>query len=141
MIPSNYRQPIASISDYATFLERFDFTYYGTFTTGYSMSLDAARDVMERYFNEISKAGQTMLFWVAENYELKDGYHTHGLLQTPEEMSYQKLIDTWQWASGGKKADKWNRLDLQRYDKKKGGRFYLSKHMRYGRTDYDLWFS
>ncbi|HYV92753.1 MAG TPA: hypothetical protein VE978_13240 [Chitinophagales bacterium] len=129
---------MASIKDYAEFLNTLPFTHYGTFTTGYKMSLTSARRVMEGFHNQIRKEGQTNFFWVAENYEVNDGYHTHGLIQVPHTVTYKKLLDIWQHVSGGKKSDKWNRIDLQRYDKERGANFYVGKYIRRKNTDYDL---
>jgi hypothetical protein len=126
---------------YATWLSSFEWSHYATFTTGYEMTLPTARRLMGAYHSNIKRAGSSPFFWVAEKFEVKDGYHTHALLKAPQAWHYKNLIDIWQKVSGGKKKGKWHRLDLQDYDSNLGARHYVSKYITKRCADFDFLFS
>jgi hypothetical protein len=105
---------------------------------------------MERWYDGFRTEG-SRLFWVAEKFECKDGFHAHGLLYVPnpDETLFLRLIDHWQLATGNKaiaieKAkiqwdkEKWNALNLKRYDKKRGAGGYCAKYVFKNDADYDL---
>jgi len=124
--------------DYGNWLNGYNWQYFGTFTTGYEMTIRTARRSMEGLFRELLKAGKTNMFWVAESFELKDGYHTHALLSVPEVLQYKNIIDIWQKVSGGSSRGVWNRIDLQKYNKARGAGYYVSKYVTKRLTDYDF---
>ena len=127
-----------STQQYGDWLKQYDWQYFGTFTTGYEMTIRTARRSMQRFYDETSKAGKTRMFWVAEEFELKDGFHTHALITVPDCLQYKNLIDIWQKVSGGKNKGFWNRIDLQKYDKRRGAGYYVGKYVTKKLTDYDL---
>lgn len=122
-----------------------------TGSTRYELTLKSSRRLAERWFNAIKKDGW-LLFWVAEKFECKDGFHIHGLLSVPKEDPYtfNQLIDHWQLATGNKALsikdghkiewdkEKWNALNLKRYDKKRGAGGYCAKYVFKCNADYDL---
>jgi len=137
---------------YINYLDSIDWTFFLTGTTRYSLTLKSARRLMERWYDAIPVPG-SILFWVAEPFELKDGHHTHGLLKLPDEMTgergFRQLIDLWQWATGNKALgnqagniewDKsgWNAINLQTYNPKRGAGGYCSKYVMKTKADYDL---
>jgi len=128
----------ASIEDYAEFLNTLPFTHYATFTTAYEMTLPSARRNMERFHDRMKKGGESLLFWVAEKFEVKDGYHTHGLIQIPDRFSFSNVTQIWQEVSGGLKTKQRNRIQLDRYDPSRGANYYVGKYIRRRNTDYDL---
>lgn len=126
--------------NYADWLSSIPWTHYATFTTGYEMTLRSARRLMEAYHDNIRKAGKSPMFWGAEKFEVKDGYHTHALLKVPPAWNYGHLIKIWQKVSGGTKKGEWNRLDLQDYDPKLGAGHYVSKYCTKQCADFDFFF-
>lgn len=151
-------------SAYADWIDGMDWQWWCTFTTNYKLTLPSARRLMER-FAKINKSYglQTTLFWVAERYECKDGWHTHALMSnlniTDREpvapgVQFDILRHTYQKACGSKVEcndkgkltyDNYNRLQLKLYDKSKGGAGkYCTKYiLKTERTenkmaDYDL---
>ena len=112
---------------------------------------------MERWYDSIRTDG-SLLFWVAEKFECKDGYHAHGLLKISNKFKtldpdnvflFQRLIDQWQSATGNKaianhdgkiewEKSSWNALNLSRYDKKRGAGGYCAKYVFKNDADYDL---
>jgi hypothetical protein len=132
-----------------SYLEALPWTFYLTGGTRYELTLKSVRRLMERWYNKF-KVDQSRLFWVAEKFECKDGYHGHGLLYLPEPERavadlfkidyFPGLIDQWQWATGNKDKDrsKWNALNLSHYDKKRGAGGYCAKYVFKDDADYDL---
>src|ERR1017187_10261975 len=127
--------------DYATWLNTMDWDVFGTFTTKYAMSVPAARRSMERLYSNLKTTNERVrLFWVAEPFDSRQGYHTHGLVYTgnlPEANNLQ-LIKAWQIVSKGGGGKKFNRAILKRYEKDLGANFYVSKYMLRKNADYDF---
>lgn len=80
------------------------------------------------------------LFWAAEPFDCKEGYHTHALMQISENMPFKAVINAYQIAAGNKKVvkDKWCRVQVQAYDPQKAAAFYLSKYISKKLADYDI---
>lgn len=143
------------------YLEALPWTFFLTGSTRYELTLKSTRRLMERWFDEFKTPG-SMLFWVAEKFECKDGFHGHGLLympagpEGPDRTLFNRLIDAWQWATGNKTIlvtswykeggrskmewdkTKWNALNLKHYDKKRGAGGYCAKYVFKDDADYDL---
>lgn len=132
------RQKYAVNSDYSNWLTPLPWTHWATCTTGYEMTLKSARRAMERYHKYLSKAGSCTMFWAAEPYDCKDGYHTHALIALPPSLNYKNAIDLWQTASGGKNLQKWQRIQLETYNPKLGAGHYISKYVTKGFSDFDF---
>lgn len=132
---------------YANYLDNIDWDFFGTFTTGYEMSLNSARRSMERFADRNKKEnGGALIFWVAEPYEVKDGYHTHALIKMNDrflfpdgdnKLCFEVLKETWQIVSKGH-GNKYNRVHLERYQKGKGANYYVGKYVLKKRCDYDF---
>jgi hypothetical protein len=142
---------------YVSYLETLPWTYFITGSTRYELTLKSTRRLAERWFEAIKTNG-SILFWVAEKFECKDGYHMHGLLYIPNPYKedtgnvflFQRLVDHWQLATGNKALsidksnrvewdkEKWNALNLKRYDKKRGAGGYCAKYVFKRDADYDL---
>lgn len=125
-------------NDWANWLSTFDWQYFVTFTTRHELTLPSARRLMGEYHKELKKAGSTPFFWVAERYELKDGYHTHALLKPPEYLNFGHLIEIYQVVSGAKKRNEHFRVQFLNYDKNRGAGYYVSKYITKNGADYDL---
>jgi hypothetical protein len=143
------------LSQYANWLNQNEWTYWATFTTRYELTLPSARRAMERQFNLMNKFGPTRMFWAAEPFDAKEGFHTHALLQVKNGIRYEDIIECWQIASGNRpkigtaraaarkarmegEKPTWNRVDLQVYDPLKGAGAYVSKYITKRGSDYDL---
>lgn len=123
-----------------------DWTYFATMTTPYEMTLKSARRLAENTHRSWSRmtGRQCRLLWVAERNELRDGHHIHGLVWVPDNFRdphlHYALCEAYQVCTGAKaqtidkrtgkvKYDKWSRIDLQAYDKKRNAGGYLTKYM------------
>lgn len=142
---------------YIDYLQTFPWTYYFTGSTRYELTLKSIRRLMERWY-EGFKTDRSFLFWVAEKFECKDGYHGHGLLIIENKYGhldpdniflFKGLIDHWQLATGNKATSnndgtiewdrsEWNALNLKRYDPKRGAGGYCAKYVFKDNADFDL---
>lgn len=133
--------PVKKIQNsYAEMLSHYNWDYYVTFTTGYTMTLPSARRLMTNYHSKMKTPGQWPFFWCAEKFEVKDGYHTHALMQVPNGIHYNYLVGLWQRLTGGSKTNTWNRIDLQNYDPRLGASHYVSEYVTKRMGDFDLLF-
>lgn len=153
-IQNNYQQYKEA---YISYLETLPWDFFITGTTRYELTLKSTRRLMERWYDGFKTEG-SMLFWVAEKFECKDGFHSHGLLRIPNKYNeldrdnvflFHRLIDHWQLATGNKAIcnhkgniewdkESWNALHLKRYDKKRGAGGYCAKYVFKNDADYDL---
>lgn len=134
----------------AAWLEKTDWTFFCTFTTPYEMTLKSARRLMENYHRKLKENGIfSTMFWVAERFECKDGYHTHALMYVPCSEDFIPLarttaFESWQKVSVTKTQEStredgkvFNRADIQKIRPKKGTH-YLCKYVTKPNSDYDL---
>ena len=151
---SNIRK--IDVPSYANWIDSMDWTYFCTFTTRYELTLKSCRRLMERTHAKYAEymGVNPVLFWVAEPYELKDGYHAHGLLHIPDEFTKQPhfdfLRDAYMIMAGSKviqndkgklKFDTTHRVELQKFDRRRRAGLYATKYImksNSGVGDYDL---
>jgi len=128
-------------SHYADFLDQFAWSHFCTFTTRYELTLQSARRLMGNFHGNVKKAGRTPFFWVAEKFEVKDGFHTHALLKVPDAWRFQNIVDIWQKVSrGARSGSKCNYAKLLKYEKDKGATHYVGKYITKELADYDFLF-
>lgn len=95
---------------YTEMVSQFNPDYFCTFTTQHQLTLPSARRAMVNYSFALrrlmAREERLFLFWVAEPFELKEGFHTHGLLSVPSTFKngegFQTLRKAWTKASGSK---------------------------------------
>lgn len=134
-----------NIIAWAKWLNTMDWAYYCTFTTRYSMSVKSAGKSMERLHNCLKKKfPDTILFWVAEPFDAKDGCHVHALLKVNKNESkaikstISLIKKSWQVVSNGRGGKEYNYSVILDYDKNKGGNHYVSKYMNSKNAEYDF---
>jgi len=152
------------LNSYANFLGTLEWDYFATFTTGYELTLKSARRAMERFHSKINQNhGGSVLFWVAEPFECKDGFHTHALLKLKnqnlvfenrrkvkttlvngsiidfniKETGFDVVKNTWQLVTKANEEN-YNRIELKRYNSKLGAKHYVGKYILKTRSDYDI---
>jgi hypothetical protein len=133
---------------YAEWLGSFEWDYFCTFTTPYNLTLKSARRLMEKFHTDLKAGGSSPFFWVAEPFDVKEGYHTHALLKVPECYQFIHLVQLWQVASGcrnmkrenekGEKVKVHARVEYRKYNPKLGARHYVGKYMMKSGADYDF---
>lgn len=69
-----------------------------------------------------------MIFWVAEKFELREGYHLHALMRT--DVSGTAI---WQWW-----FRRFGRAEVRDFDPKLGAAGYVAKYVTKQLADYDV---
>ena len=128
--------------------DQFAWNRFGTFTTGYELTLKSSRRLMDRYHDRLNNHvfdGNVKLFWVAERFEAKDGYHCHGLLQYDPGQAKREgwdemevMTESFQIVTGANKKGKRYRVALNRYNKNRAGGRYCAKYLLKRYADFDL---
>lgn len=124
------------------YLANQEWNYFATFTTQYELTLPSARRLMERFHQESGKYAKAAygedqrFFWVAEKFQCKDGYHTHGLIRT--DASFDILCNSYQLVSAAKREGKHYRVHFSKYNPKQAAAKYCAKYLLKKCSDYDL---
>lgn len=127
-------------TSYGKWLGQYDWTYWTTMTTRYELSLPSARRIAEGYYKHLSKAGGCRMFFAVEPFDCRNGYHLHALIKVPDVLPYNFMVNTYQFVCGNKdhsKAD-WHRIQLMKYNDKRGASYYLGKYITKTLSDYDF---
>lgn len=128
---------------YADWLNSMDWGFYCTLTTRYSMSVKSARRSAERLYSHLQKnIGGIRLFWVAEPFDAKYGYHIHALIHFVNPILYdaKELIKkAWQVISKGKGGKEYNNTVIQPYKSELGANYYVSKYVLRNNSDFDIY--
>lgn len=130
---------------FANFINTFEWQFFCTFTTPYSLSLASSRRSMDKLKNYLdNQFTGSKVFWFAEEFDVKEGYHIHALIQLEKcdqnslDKNITALKKAWKILSRGDRKSILNTHIVQ-YDKDKGGNFYVSKYInRPNINDYDL---
>ena len=136
--PDNYKQNYKN--SYADYFKGLPWSYWITGTTRYPLSEKSNRRLLERWYWSLSLPGSRLLF-VAEPFDLRDGFHSHSLLYVPDDRwPISVYVDNWQWATGNKdlKRELWSRIQIRRYDSNQGAAGYCAKYLFKADSDYDL---
>ena len=128
------------------YLNDVKFNYFCTFTTPYKMTLASARRAVERFGKLIEKYyPKFFMFWSAEPFDLKEGYHLHSLIKTNSDKTTTTYLDkkaineVWQIATKGSSIKaKSNRVDIKKYKIGKKGSNYFCKYINRPHSDYDI---
>lgn len=140
-----YIQNLEYAKNLSDYLQKQRWDYFVTFTTRYELTLPSARRLMERFMDRTGQKSftQQKLFWAAERFECKYGYHVHGLLET--KLDYQDIIQAYQIVTGKnsfecKWEDKnnWQAITLRKYNPSKAAAKYCAKYILKRYADYDF---
>jgi hypothetical protein len=131
------------VDEYGNFLGQTNWTFYCTLSTRYSLSdvsakryIEATHELLQLKFNL-----NTQIYWVAEPFDSKYGFHLHCLVKFNCEEPHKhkkELIKAWQIVTNGSCGKKYNWTNIVPYDPKLGGRFYVVKGI--GRDDVEYGF-
>lgn len=124
--------------EYANFVAKQPWDYFVTFTTRYELTLKSTRRLMNRFIDRTNKMSNTeqSLFWVAERFECKDGFHAHGLLNS--KVEFKELVEAYQVVTGSKRNGDWSAITLKKYNKAQAAAKYCSKYILKHYADYDF---
>lgn len=127
----------------AKWLDSINWSLWTTMSTDYTMTLRSARRLISRMFQRVAKKYKNVkVFWAAEEFDLKDGYHLHALwfindLEWLDSKSYKEFVNDWRVVSKCDKAV----IYSEPYEKGKGAHSYITKYINRPLTCYDLFSS
>lgn len=126
----------------ANFLDNHPWHLWTTLSTEYGLTMKSARRSMERMSDRVAKdIGQHSVFWAAEPFDVKEGYHIHSLWQfdavnwkSDNKSMYKQFVGAWRTISAIDRANVYS----ERYDKGKGAHHYCAKYISKNLSDYDI---
>ncbi len=126
---------------YGDWLNTMEWDFYCTFTTRYSMSMQAAMHSIERLNSFLTEqyGSKPTIFWVAEPFDTKYGYHLHALIKVPGKPVANAayfIKKAWQVVSKGKYGKEYNFTVVKPYIAKLGGNYYVSKYLHRYNAEY-----
>jgi hypothetical protein len=138
---SNIKKNIQT--EYANWLNTFKWTHFVTLTTPYELTVKSSRRLVERFHAKLKEHHyEPLIFWVAEKFEVKDGFHIHLLLRLNKKISKHEYIfitQLYQIVTGSRTVKelansennkkKWSRIDLQKYTKGRNSGMYVTKYV------------
>jgi len=80
---------------FSDFLGQYKFETFATFTTKKTLQLTGARRMAENFARHIGAGESTTMFWAAEPFDSKIGYHFHGLINTYGRISNLEMRNYW----------------------------------------------
>jgi len=123
-----------NISAFAGFLDALDFTHFCTFTTRLPVSVGATRRIAERVARHVDAGRSASLFWCAEKFDVRDGFHFHALLRTGAHK-----LDLWGWYFP--RYGRCQIIDNREPDRQLKASYYCSKYITKAISDWDIYFS
>jgi hypothetical protein len=130
-------------NEYGNLLGQTNWTFYCTLSTQKSLSIKSAQRYIERTHEQLQTNYnlETQMYWVAEPFDSKYGYHLHCLVKfnCEDPHKYKKeLIKAWQIVTKGSYGKKYNWTSIVPYDANLGARYYMIKWI--GRNDVEYGF-
>ncbi|MFM7851642.1 MAG: hypothetical protein ACKO96_06905, partial [Flammeovirgaceae bacterium] len=124
-----------------------EWSHWATLTTPYELTMKGARRLADRFHHRLSREGKTSMFWSAEPFDVKEGFHIHALLKAPEGIPYEVVVQCYQDVAGSKGWSRiqldefdrgWKKEGAQEYEPSKGATYYVGKYITKRLSDYDL---
>jgi hypothetical protein len=120
-------------------LDNYNWTYYCTLTTRYSLSLKHSRNLATNFLELLQSYDKSMMaFWVSEPFDTKYGNHLHALISCNAPVDAIFIRKKWAESSKGKyRIDNPNTM-IAPYCKGEGANLYVAKYLKNANTDYDF---
>ena len=128
-------------NEYGNLLGQTNWTFYCTLSTQKSLSIKSAQRYIERTHEQLQTKYnlETQMYWVAEPFDSKYGYHLHCLVKfnCEDPHKYKKeLIKAWQIVTKGSYGKWYNLTTILPYYANLGGRYYLVKGIDNNNIEY-----
>jgi len=130
------------VEAWGSYLDHRQWQLWTTLTTGRELTLPGARrsiNKLSQYLKENNYPAE--IFWAAEPFDLKEGYHLHSLIRFQDiecgqdnKPHYNALVKGWRQITGDTTA----RIYSERYKQDKGAHYYVGKYISKSRCDYDI---
>jgi len=122
---------------FSDFLGKYKFETFATFTTKKTLQLTGARRMAENFARHIDAGNSSTMFWAAEPFDSKIGYHFHGLINTYGRISNLEMRNYWS------EYKDFGYSDFLKIHRKLGAKDqienYCSKYITKRLADYDLY--
>lgn len=138
----------------AGFLDKISFDYFCTFTTRKPISLFSTRRIAEKVCDQVHAGVHSSVFWCAEDFDVRDGFHFHALMKIDSLTSPRVYSSGPRGRLGHYTFEAYSKLDLfnwyhQKYgrcqiidnrepDRQMAASHYVSKYVTKRITDYDF---
>ncbi len=128
---------------YADFLNTMTWDCFCTLSTKYSLTMNQARRAADRLHSFLNtKYGNARIFWVAEPFDSRVGYHIHALVSISPSSIVKDIAEVikkaWQVVTKGGNGKSYNNTVIRPYDSNLGANYYVSKYMLKNNADYDI---
>ena len=121
----------------ADWLNDQDWQLWTTLSTGHELTMSSARRSMVRMHDLVRKENNCRVFWAAEKFDVKDGFHLHTLWSFDNKIhdrdKYREFVKNWRIVNKTNRANVYS----ETYRKDFGAAKYLSKYITKQITDYD----
>lgn len=121
----------------ANWLNNQEWNLWTTLSTGYELTLPGTRRAMIRFHDKVSKTNPCQVFWAAEKFDVKDGFHLHTLWKFQNEIhnreTYCQFVNDWRTICKTNSANVYSKT----YKMEMGAHKYISKYITKQITDYD----
>jgi len=119
------------------FLFSSEFDTFATLTTSKPLGIKSARRHAETFGKFISAGIDTNLFWCAEPFDVREGYHLHALIGDPERNEFQrKSVNQMYFEYWSNKYGRCNFLPIRG---KFNAEYYVTKYITKTMADYDFY--
>jgi len=125
-------------NSYGEWLSTHSWTHFMTGTTRKEMTMNSARRQAEGFHKYLSMGGDSTMFFAAEPFDVKIGYHIHALVKLPPQLLFTDAVLMWQKVTGCTKKKDWNRIELLPYNSELGASYYCGKYITKNLSDYDF---
>ena len=131
------------VNEYGSYVGQTNWTFYCTLSTKYPLTLNSARRSIIRLheFIKIIQKIENEIFWIAEPFDSKYGFHIHCLVKfkciDPHKRK-KELIKAWQTVTKGSYGKKYNWTSIVSYDANLGAKYYVVKGI--GKNDVEYGF-
>lgn len=122
------------IETLGNFLAVVNFTHFCTFTSRRPISLNATRRIAENVAKYVDAGNTGSMFWAAEKFDVREGYHFHALLATPI-----NAMDIFGWYFP--RYGRCQIIDNTDPERQQQASYYCSKYVTKALADYDIYFS
>ena len=124
----------AQVEALGNFLDVIDFSHFCTFTTRKPVSVAATRRIAEKVAKFVDAGRASSMFWAAEKFDVREGFHFHALLSTP---LHPLEIFNWYYPRYGR-CQIINNTEPER---RQAASYYCSKYVTKELADYDVYLS
>lgn len=118
-------------NQYSKFIDNLPFTHFGTFTTSLELNREGSRKLADQIAAKITTRSlphNIKMFWVAESFNSREGYHLHCLIYCPLPLHVTKLNLWFRSAYGHCKI----------LSKKGAASRYVAKYIHLPQNDYGI---